>query len=148
MDESAADSYEIKRKIRKLKKLEIKIRFQGSEPRGPFVWDQFFDLHETSLGQSKYPLRELKAMSRERYKEVLEEFFSYVYYEFYKERGLLDREGVYDPELLSKLGLPPNAGEDEIKSRFRELAKKYHPDTGGDASKFIALMEQYRNLMR
>ncbi len=30
------------------------------------------------------------------------------------------------------LGLPDNAGQEEIKSAFRRLALKYHPDTSSD----------------
>ena len=48
---------------------------------------------------------------------------------------------LYNPELLNWTGLPPNAGSAEIKKKFRELAKKNHPDAGGDESRFIELME-------
>lgn len=44
------------------------------------------------------------------------------------------------------LGVPENASEEEIKKRFRELAKKYHPDMGGDAEKFKKILEAYRVL--
>ena len=38
-----------------------------------------------------------------------------------------------------QLGLKKNATKNEIKSAYRLLAKKYHPDTGGDNEKFLAL---------
>jgi molecular chaperone DnaJ len=44
------------------------------------------------------------------------------------------------------LGIPENASEEEIKKRFRELAKKYHPDVGGDPEKFKKILEAYRVL--
>lgn len=44
------------------------------------------------------------------------------------------------------LGVPENASEEEIKKRFRELAKKYHPDIGGDPEKFKKILEAYRVL--
>ncbi|BCX15393.1 MAG: hypothetical protein KatS3mg097_285 [Candidatus Parcubacteria bacterium] len=44
------------------------------------------------------------------------------------------------------LGVPENASEDEIKKAFRDLAKKYHPDRGGDANKFKKIVEAYRVL--
>jgi len=44
------------------------------------------------------------------------------------------------------LGVPENASEDEIKKKFRDLAKKYHPDKGGDAEKFKKILEAYRVL--
>jgi len=57
----------------------------------------------------------------------------------YKENGLAMAD-VYDPQLLSLLGLSPYASSQDIKRRYRELAKKYHPDHGGDAEKFIELL--------
>src|SRR5205807_9038903 len=53
---------------------------------------------------------------------------------------------LYDPALLSLLGLPAYASAQELKSRFRELAKRYHPDCGGDSEKFIELMDVYEKL--
>lgn len=44
------------------------------------------------------------------------------------------------------LGVPENASEEEIKKKFRELAKKYHPDFGGDSEKFKKILEAYRVL--
>lgn len=44
------------------------------------------------------------------------------------------------------LGVSENATEEEIKKKFRELAKKYHPDVGGDAEKFKKILEAYRIL--
>ncbi len=45
------------------------------------------------------------------------------------------------------LGLPVGAGEFEIKSAFRRLAKKYHPDAGGDQKQFIAIRQAYEALI-
>ncbi|GIW65678.1 MAG: chaperone protein DnaJ [Candidatus Parcubacteria bacterium] len=44
------------------------------------------------------------------------------------------------------LGIPENASEEEIKKKFRELAKKHHPDFGGDPEKFKKILEAYRVL--
>jgi len=41
------------------------------------------------------------------------------------------------------LGLSKTAGQDEIKSAFRRLAKQHHPDIGGDPNKFKAINEAY-----
>jgi len=38
------------------------------------------------------------------------------------------------------------AGAEDVKRRFRELARQTHPDAGGDAARFIELMEDYRKL--
>ena len=45
-----------------------------------------------------------------------------------------------------KLGLDKNASITEIKSAYRLLAKKYHPDTGGDNEKFLALQLAWETL--
>ena len=45
-----------------------------------------------------------------------------------------------------QLGLKQNATKNEIKSAYRLLAKKYHPDTGGDNEKFLALQLAWETL--
>lgn len=49
------------------------------------------------------------------------------------------------------LGLPADAGIDEIKKAYRNLAKKYHPDVNpdpGSGEKFIAATEAYEVLIK
>ena len=84
-------------------------------------------------------------MKPEEFKAVIDEYFYEVYYEYYKEIGYPD-SGLYNLELLERLGLPVDSSLEAIKSRYRELAKKYHPDTGGDSVKFIELVEIYKKL--
>jgi len=139
---------ELKRKVRKLKKFENTVRGQNGMGAGvPPVWDRFFDLRDGGSHKSMalHSLSELAAMSRDEYKAVVDEFFARVYYEVYIHNGIIDAP-VYDPSLLEQLGLPPISDEAAVKKRFRDLAKKYHPDTGGDAGKFIKLMTVYREL--
>ncbi len=157
LDAGSAD--ETKRKLRKLKKLEIKIRF-GSSGHAvnlnagsitnsgcvKLVWDDFFSIGDRGRTSVKYRLEDVAAMSRDEYKNVLDEFFYNVYYRYYTENGITSAQ-LYDPELLGWMGLAPDASAADIKRRFRELAKKYHPDTGGDGSKFIELMENYHKLI-
>jgi curved DNA-binding protein CbpA len=47
------------------------------------------------------------------------------------------------------LGLPPNADEKEIRSAYRNLAKKYHPDAGAGSSseKFHDIQHAYKELI-
>jgi len=149
---------EIKRKLRKLKRLEIRIRFEGSfhaanftgntseNSRVRLVWDDFFHLGDKSSSKAKYSMDEIASMDRETFKNVVDEFFFNVYYRYYTESGITGSH-LYDPDILDWMGLPPNASADDIKKRFRELAKKYHPDKGGDSSEFIRLMENYHKLM-
>ena len=41
------------------------------------------------------------------------------------------------------LGISPKADAQEIKSAFRVLAVKHHPDKGGDARLFAVVQEAY-----
>ncbi len=162
LDVKMSDCYisygEIKRKIRNLKKLELKIRFhmdfsESNNKLGTLtknenitlVWDEFFDLHESNPKKVKYPTSQLFKLNKDELKNLISEFYYGVYYRFYKDNGMLDL-CLYDPEILAQLGLPFDADSNAIKKRFRELAKIYHPDTGGDGAKFIELIEQFESL--
>ncbi len=136
----------LKHKLRQLRKLEQTIRFNGHEtdPATQLIWDVFFSTKNGDQ-QVKYPLKRLVAMSEAEYKGVIEEFFFRLYFQSYQENGLALGD-VYDPKLLDLLGLPPYAGILDIKKRFRELAMRYHPDRGGDAEKFIELMDTYTKI--
>ena len=121
------------------------IRFNGQTIDGKtLIWDSFFDLNDTGNNKAKYTLLDLSSMTKEEYKNVIDEYFAFVYYELYKENYMIK---TYDSEALSKLNLPFDAEEMEIKKRFRELAKEYHPDTGGNKEKFIELMKIYEKLI-
>lgn len=143
---------DLKRKLRNLKKLEIRIRsgnagnYAGMPQNKPLVWEEFFDVNGNGGSRARYTLKDLAAASKEEYKNIIAEYFFGVYYRFYMENGIVNLN-FYDPEILRWMGLPPDAGFDDIKKRFRELAKKYHPDTGGDGSRFIELMENYKKLV-
>lgn len=138
---------ELKKKLRSLKKLESTIRF-GSRVltgREKFIWDRFFSTKGNGGTSVKYSMEQLLKMDRERIKEVLDEFFYHVYFQYYSENGITLQD-LYDPNLLSMLGLSQGATLEDIKKRFRELALKYHPDRGGDSEKFIEILEAYKRL--
>ena len=58
-------------------------------------------------------------------------------------RTILERQ-----QALAVLGLPPNATRQQIKRRYRSLAKRYHPDRGGDQKQMRRIIAAYELLMR
>ena len=50
------------------------------------------------------------------------------------------------PPLYTILGVPQNAGPEDIKKAYRKLALQHHPDKGGDTAKFQQVEEAYRIL--
>jgi DnaJ-class molecular chaperone len=44
---------------------------------------------------------------------------------------------------FAALGLDDTASPEEVKVRFRNLARVHHPDAGGDAATFASLSESY-----
>lgn len=143
------DYDELKRKLRNLKKAEERIRFNNAlsaKNRKSFVWDQFFSTKNEYDMTVKYPLFKLVYLDKPAFKEVIQEYFYSVYFVKYKENGITIKD-IYDPELLAILNLMPGAGFNDIKASFRELAKKYHPDRGGDTDKMIEVLEAYHKLL-
>ncbi len=51
-------------------------------------------------------------------------------------------------EALEILELPKFITKEDIKNQYRFLAKKYHPDVGGDAQKMEQLNHAYQLLMK
>jgi len=51
-------------------------------------------------------------------------------------------------EALEALELPKFVTKEDIRNQYRFLAKKYHPDVGGDAQKMERLNHAYRLLMK
>ena len=47
------------------------------------------------------------------------------------------------PDYYKTLGVPRDADADAIKKAFRKLARKHHPDAGGDEAKFKEINEAY-----
>jgi DnaJ-domain-containing protein 1 len=58
-------------------------------------------------------------------------------------RAALERQ-----QALNVLGLPPNATRQQIKRRYRVLAKKHHPDRGGDRQQMMRIIAAYELLMK
>ncbi len=49
---------------------------------------------------------------------------------------------------LAILGLPSNATPQQIKRRYRTLAKRYHPDRGGDQQQMQRIIAAYELLKK
>jgi len=138
----------LKRKLRQLKKLEAHIRFKNLqfEQYEQYIWNEYFSTKDENDSSVKYNMKSLLEMDHKKLTEVFNEYFSHVYFQYYKDNGITPK-GMYDISLLSSLELLPDASIDIIKSKFRELAKKYHPDLGGDSSAFIELLNTYKKLI-
>ena len=48
--------------------------------------------------------------------------------------------------LYAELGLKKDATKNEIKSSYRSLVKKHHPDAGGEKERFIAIQNAWETL--
>jgi len=137
---------QLKRTLRELKKVEKRIRFgNDSVKRSDLVWNRFFSTENPDDRSIRYPLSALLSMDRQSWKQVIEEYFYHLYYRKYKESGIT-ADDIYDPALLATFGLPPDATLDMIRIKFRELAKKHHPDLGGDHEQMIEVLDTYRQL--
>ena len=58
-------------------------------------------------------------------------------------RALMERQ-----QALRVMGLPSNATPEQIKRRYRTLAKRYHPDRGGDQREMQRIIAAYELLSK
>ncbi len=58
------------------------------------------------------------------------------------------RTVIQRQQALAVLGLPPTATPKQIKRRYRSLAKRYHPDIGGDQRQMQRIIAAYEFLMK
>lgn len=139
---------DVKKKLRQLKKIETETRFKGIQLTGKeeLVWNKFFSTRSEFDTSVKYPMNYLMIVDKQEIKRIFSEFFYMVYFQYYKENGIT-LKNIYSPELLGMLGLPPDSTLNDIKRKFRELAKQYHPDCGGDSEKFIEMLDVYHKLI-
>ena len=70
--------------------------------------------------------------------------------DFIMGRNAFDHVAPTISNALKTLGLPPTATMREIGTKYRALAKKYHPDTGGtaNASEFTKVNNAYQILKK
>jgi len=58
-----------------------------------------------------------------------------------------ERLGGVDPADWRTFGLEPGRSEDEVRARWRQLAKQLHPDAGGDPAAFVRMQAVYQRLL-
>ena len=51
------------------------------------------------------------------------------------------------PDYYSILAIRPDASAEEVRAAYRRLAKRHHPDVGGEALAFHAIQEAYGALV-
>lgn len=154
---------DIKRKLREIKKYEIKLRSgnptyaykegvhmdihnssvkQKNSTGMKLVWNKFFDLKNSTNKVARYTLDEMSLMTKNELIDIIEEYYYYLYFYYYKEKGIADYS-LIDVDILTELGLPFDSDYDDVIRSFKNHVKAYHPDNGGDVSKFIKIMESY-----
>ncbi len=137
---------ELKKKLRKLKHLEAELMDdQESVDNQTLLWYSFFSFQKKS--NVKYPLEFMLTIDNNEYKKIAKEYIAFIYTTFF-EKVCFPTKSSFNRNLLVKLDLPFDAKEDDIKKKFRLLAKQYHPDTGDDPERFIELMNVYRKLLK
>ncbi|WMM23944.1 hypothetical protein RBU61_13555 [Tissierella sp. MB52-C2] len=72
----------LKRKLRQLKKVEDKIRFEyvGEGFSKKYVWDEYFSTKSIDDMTVKYPISKLLNFHKQELKEIFEEYFYSVYF--------------------------------------------------------------------
>lgn len=91
--------------------------------------------------------RERARKAEEEWKRVYRDFFERMNEEANRERfHRQTQQKSYTSKLdsaLKFLGLSRGATKDDVKRAYRKLAKKHHPDMGGNEKDFIKLKEHY-----
>lgn len=67
---------------------------------------------------------------------------------FWKSTTVSPHPMLQRQQALAVLGLPLSATPQQIKRRYRTLAKKYHPDLGGDPRQMQRLVAAYELLTK
>ena len=142
------ENVDLIKQLRKLKKAECKVRFGTTsvENTSTLVWSRLFDDKDACNKEVDYNMNLLMCMTHDQRKEVYNLFYYQVYYTYYNKTGQ-SVFNLYDPKLLSKIGLMPNASKSDVKRQLRRLVKDLHPDNGGDQEAFIDMMATYEKLM-
>lgn len=103
------------------------------------------------------PLEDMRNAFRQKFGQDAASYFQQEYLKGFNSARGKDRTYSYngtntrldpDPAWCKTLGLPKTATKEEIKAKYRQLAKKHHPDAGGSAAKFNQIQEAYKEATR
>lgn len=74
---------------------------------------------------------------------------------WYEPNLYLDPQVIYNERMAAKLppcakalGLRPQFTAEQVRAAYRQLAKQYHPDAGGDAQQFRELQRNYEQAIK
>jgi DnaJ-class molecular chaperone len=67
---------------------------------------------------------------------------------FWRSNANPARSIIQRQQALAVLGLPQTATPQQIKHRYRTLAKRHHPDRGGDQRQMQKIIAAYEFLMK
>src|SRR5690554_4573239 len=108
------DLVRLKRKLRQLKRLEVRVRFGGQYRQQPLLRDDFFSSRSDAPG--RYGREQLLTMNEAERREIYAQFVWAVYCRQYRSNGIMP-DGLFDPLQLAELGLPPDADKDQVRRR-------------------------------
>lgn len=127
------------------------------------LWSYFFATVVAPFREEMCPkemkrradIREQKHKEYEERKRMHDDFINEMYEQMYKERlnffkRLLANSffGACPKDSFVYMGLETTATEDEVISKFRELALKMHPDRGGSQEAFTNLVSHKNNCLK
>ncbi len=128
---------EVVKKLRSLRAFERTLR-GGVSP----VFDEFFALREGE--PARYPLVTLSILDHESRSRAFEEYLAQLFAGAEAHEGRAAPKGAALSRLAASVGLPAEAGPDEVRREFRRTMLELHPDQGGDSSLAAELIELYR----
>lgn len=131
----------LRKKLENLRRLELSLSHHGATfPAQNLIWSRFFSMARKD--RVRYPLSFIALLDHAGRKEIFEEFLYDVFLHYFQGPSTCI-DGLLDPSVLDYFGLPLDASCADVKRKFKELAKLYHPDRGGSHEKMTELLDVY-----
>ena len=93
--------------------------------------EKFLEWSENKLNHVRN-INNKKKQDQEQNRRSFNDFFNFFWYEQFKRKMVDDMKNFQMTVYFEKLGIPMTKNEETIKSVYKELAKKYHPDIIGN----------------